>query len=476
MQFPTLEFALVFTITASISWLIRRQRNYQKLWLLTVSYYVYAGWNWQVLGLIVLSSIFNYFVGEQLASAGAASRRKLWLAVCLAGNLGLLGTFKYYNFFSESFGDLLAMLGLESHLPVLQLILPIGISFYTFQSIAYCVDLYRGYGLKAANLLDFLLFTAFFPQLVAGPICRSRDLLPQFMGPAPDKVPDLDRAAALILSGLFKKAVLATFIDTHCVFDVFGAPDNYSAMALWVGMLAYTIQIYADFSGYTDLARGLGLLLGFHIPENFNHPYAATNIGDYWRRWHITFSSWLRDYIYFPLGGSRQGMLRTYLNLFITMLVCGLWHGADWRFIIWGAIHGIALAGYRIGRDIKRWRGLGLDLPQAKWHLALSWLYTFSVCCLSRIFFRSADIPRAWTYLTRMLSPQAPGQGFEALLLLAILLGLLMNFYGTQMRAAFTSTLGRVPLAVRPLAWLAVGLLLLAIKPTGIAPYIYFKF
>jgi len=476
VQFPTLEFATFFAVTASISWLIRRRRVYQKAWLLVASYVFYAGWNWQVLGLILLATLLNFGAGEGLTRVRSLAGKRAWLAFSLVANLGLLGTFKYFNFFSESFGDLASIFGLSAHLPILQLVLPAGISFYTFQNIAYCVDLYRGTGLKAANLLDFALFTAFFPKLVAGPICRSRDLLPQFEADAPNAVPDVGRAASLILSGLFKKAVLATFLDTHCVSAVFGTPENYSSVALWVAMVAYTIQIYADVSGYIDVARGLGLLLGIYIPENFNHPYASTNSGEYWRRWHMTLSSWLRDYIYFPLGGSRRGNWRTYFNLLLTMLVCGFWHGADWKFVMWGAIHGVALALYRMGLDFKRWRGLDMKQPDPPWHLALSWLYTMAMVCFARVFFRAENVGAAWAYIGRMLSPSAAGTGFELLVLPAIAIGFLINFWGPDLRRWFIGTSERLPFAARPVLWFATGMLILALKPSGIAPYIYFKF
>jgi len=465
MHFPTLQFAVFFVLVLSVSWLIRRQRTYQKLFLLAASYLFYGAIRWELVGIIVLSSLVFYYTTEAITRTEDKARRKMWLVLSLATNLGLLGFFKYYNFFIESIGDMAAMLGLSTHLPILEILFPVGISFYVFQGISYTLDLYWNRGTKAKTLLDFLLFMAFFPQLLAGPICRGRELLPQIMGDAPEKVPDVSRAATLILSGLLKKAVLAHFIDTHLVGAVFDAPDNYTAAALWVGMLGYTMLIYWDFSGYTDLARGLGLLLGFRIPENFDHPYIATDISDFWRRWHITLSNWLRDYLFIPLGGLH--LKKRWFAVVVTMVLAGLWHGANWTFVLWGTYHGILLFfhhGFRSGLK-KKWKG---GIPGR--------IGTLVLVMFGWIMFNSPDIGAFWLYFTRMFDFSAAGQGFELLVLPVIAIGLVLQVVGPWCRNLYENLSERAPWALRPALWLVTGILLLALKPGGVAPYIYFGF
>ncbi|MBN2496779.1 MAG: MBOAT family protein [Deltaproteobacteria bacterium] len=497
MLFPTAQFALFFLIVLSISWLVRRKRVYQKLFLLAVSYFFYGWWDWRFPILLLVSSLLDYICGEgivwcrrsdpertQPVPEGAMARflsafpddKRFWLLASIFFNVALLGFFKYYNFFQENLTALAGFFGLQAHLAVLEVILPLGISFYTFQSLAYTFDLYFGHGDKAASLLDFLLFLAFFPQLLLGPICRSRDLLPQLMREHPEKVPDLTRAISLIGSGLFKKVFLATFLGTHLVNDAFVAPENYSSLELLVAIYAYTAMIYCDFSGYTDLARGTGLLLGFHLPENFNAPLASTNIGEFWRRWHMSYSRWLRDYIYFPLGGSKGNPLRTYFNLFVTFLVGGLWHGAHWKFVIWGIIHAFALIGYKASLDLRRYLGWDLKKVHPWWYLLCSWFVTFHICALARVFFRSVDMETAGMFFSRLAELSVYGRGIELMLLLATALGIGLNFFGRHIRVAFEWAHDRVPAFLRPVAWILVAWLLVTVKPADVAPYIYFAF
>jgi D-alanyl-lipoteichoic acid acyltransferase DltB (MBOAT superfamily) len=476
LLFPTVPFAVFFLVVLGASWAIRRSRRAQKLFLLAASYFFYGWWDVRFLGLLFASSVIDYLAGELIVRSRTRATRRAWLLASILTNLSLLGFFKYYNFFQSSMADLANLLGLEAHLPVLEVILPVGISFYTFQTLAYTFDLYLGRGVKAKSLIDFLLFVSFFPQLVAGPICRSRDLLPQLMGEAPVRIPNLPQAISLIASGLFKKMVLATFLATHLVNDAFIAPENYSAFELWIGVYAYTAMVYCDFSGYTDMARGLGLLLGFHLPENFNAPLAATDIGDFWRRWHMTYSSWLRDYIYFPLGGSKGHPLRSYLNLFITFAVGGLWHGAHLKFILWGAIHGLALAGYKASLDVRRALGVAVNRARPWWYLVLGWFATFHLCALARVFFRAPDLDAVGRYFERLLDPSVPGRGVELAVLLVASLGIGLNFFGRPLRQAFLALHDRIPRPLWPVAWTALGLILLTLRPSDPAPYIYFQF
>jgi D-alanyl-lipoteichoic acid acyltransferase DltB (MBOAT superfamily) len=346
---------------------------------------------------------------------------------------------------------------------------PVGLSFYTFQGIAFLVDAYCGRAVRPAGLIEALLFFAYFPKLLAGPICRSEELLPQLHRPAPASLPDPERAAALVLSGLTKKLVLAAYLSTHMVGEVFQSPQQQTWPALVVALFAYTAEIYLDFSGYTDLARGLSLLLGIELPENFRHPYAAANIGEFWRRWHMTFSRFLRDYVYFPLGGSRRGKLPTYFNLLLTMLVCGLWHGASWGFLSWGLLHGLALVAHKIWRD---WRG---DRPPAVPAFA-GVLGTIVVCAAVRIFFRSEDLASAGAYLAGLLQPSPDLRGVDGVVVAITVLCFALNAAGGRVFEATLSLFRGLPSPVRPLCWTALGIAILALRTREMTPYIYFGF
>ena len=355
MQFASLGYLGFFVLTATLTWSIGRKTDTRNIILLIASYYFYAQISTQALALLILSTSINYLLGELIVLSKGDFRHWI-LSFGIAFNLGLLGVFKYLNFFRESLEHLAYFLGVEAHIPIVSMLLPIGISFYTFQALAYLIDLYRWQGVKAKTLIDFALFQSFFPQLLIGPICRSIDLLPQIHRKPEYTVHNTVLASNLIISGLFKKIILATILHEHGVSEAFQDPESYSMIGLWGAMFGYTIQLYCDFSGYTDLARGSALLLGFHLPDNFNRPYTASNLGEFWQKWHISFSQWLRDYIYIPLGGSFRSPLRVSFNLFLTFLFCGFWHGASWGYILWGALHGIGLALHKRNRDRRRQR------------------------------------------------------------------------------------------------------------------------
>lgn len=476
MEFPTIQFAYFGLITLTIAWLLRQNRTVQKTFLLAASYFF--AWKWQPLFLatIVFSSVMNWAFGRTLVALKGHPQRKPVLVLGLLANLGVLGFFKYYGFFVDNLGALLDLLGLEAHLPLLELIAPFGISFYTFQGMAYLVDTYRDEAVQPKSLLDFLLFISFFPQLGAGPICRSHQLLPQIMAPAPKQIPELSRAVTLIATGLFKKMIMATYIASHLTTDAFLAPSNYSSAELVLAVYAYTAQVYLDFSGYTDLARGVGLLFGFQIPENFNYPYAATDIGDFWRRWHITFSTWLRQYIYFPLGGSRAGRLRCYFNLMVTFVACGIWHGATWGYVIWGAIHGIGLTIYKASLDVRRDLGIEVKGPHPFWWRACGWALTISFCAYARIFFKSSDLPTALGFFGRIFDFSTRGAGFDLGVLFLTLLTIWMNFFGRRVFLRLVEWHERIPNVVRPVAWATLMLALFTLKPFGMAATIYFSF
>jgi len=474
LHFATLNFAYFFLGVLTLAWALRSKPTAHKLLLLGASYFFFARLNIWLIGLLFGSSLVNWALAEVMVVRKSRRDKRFALWAATAVNLGLLMLFKYYGFFSQTVQQAASVLGLEAHLPVLELVMPLGISFFTFQGLAYVIDIYRGRGVLASSLLDFLLFIAFFPKLLAGPICRSKDLLPQIAAGPPKEVPELARAAALVASGLFKKAVLATLLGVRLVDNAFLAPENYSSTGLFMALYGYSIQLYCDFSGYTDMARGVALLMGYRLPENFNGPYAATDLGLFWKRWHATFSSWLREYVYFPLGGSKRSLARTCFNLIVTFTVCGIWHGASWGYIIWGFMHGVFLCVHKFIRQGRR--AWGLVGKEPVWYLVGGWFLTFNLVVFSRLTFRTGDLQTAGEFFSRMFSFTGEGQGADRYVVLASLVGLSLNFVGRRLRRDFIRLHEQVPQKLVPLMWAAVAVVLLALKPGDVAPYIYFQF
>lgn len=347
MLFNSLVFIAFFIIVYGLYLLLRRRYKLQNRLLLVASYVFYGYWDWRFLSLIAASTIIDYFVGLGLHQTERPWKRRFLLCISIIGNLSLLGFFKYYNFFAESFAGLLGMFGMEAGFVTLNIVLPIGISFYTFQTMSYTIDIYRRKTERTRNFLDFALFVSFFPQLVAGPIERAVNLLPQVTSPRYITPREVNAGLFLILWGYYKKVVIADNV-AMIADQIFNGYAQYQGLDLLVGILAFTVQILCDFSGYSDIARGLAKLMGFNLMVNFKLPYFAINPSDFWQRWHVSLSSWLRDYLYIPMGGSRGGKFATQRNLAITMLLGGLWHGAAWHFVIWGAFHGLILGLYRV--------------------------------------------------------------------------------------------------------------------------------
>jgi alginate O-acetyltransferase complex protein AlgI len=470
MLFPTLTFGVFFLITFAVVW-SARSNEWRKILLLVASWVFYGAWDWRFVPLLVFSALMNWAVAQGLASERFLDRRKALLLCGVAINLVILGFFKYFDFFTEQVGATLAAIGFGRDLPVLRVILPIGISFFTFQGISYVVDVYRG-RIVPARLLDILLLMSFFPHLVAGPIVRAADLVPQFQ-----TRPKLDRsmvsmALLLIVWGLFKKTVIASELAVTFVDPVFADPASHSSLDLIFAAYGYAVQIYCDFSAYTDMAIGLAALLGYRFPRNFNQPYRAQSLQEFWRRWHMTLSAWLRDYLYIEaLGGSRGGKLATYRNLMLTMLLGGLWHGANWTFVIWGGLHGGVLAAERLWADVapKRWP------PLPGWVKVIA---TFHVVVLGWIFFRAPSFADAMTYLGGIVDPFSGPSGFTASPLIVLLIG-----FGLAMHAASEHWMTDVAVRVRrfpaPLMGVGVAALILvidAMRFEGVAPFIYYRF
>jgi alginate O-acetyltransferase complex protein AlgI len=390
MLFNTLQFWVFFAVVLAVYALFRRRG--QNLLLLLASYFFYACWDWRFLGLLLLSSTTDWFLGNAIARSRRTPRAKRWVATSVAINLLFLSYFKYFNFFVASADTFLAALGLPPILFHLDVVLPVGISFYTFQSISYIVDVYRGEIEPARDPIDFALFVAFFPHMVAGPIMHSSALLPQMQRERRMHWTEVVSGFHLAMWGLFKKVVVADNLAL-IAGPVFARAYGFRPGPVQLGAVAFAFQIYGDFSGYTDIARGVARIMGFTLMDNFHHPYFASSITDFWRRWHISLSSWLRDYLYVPLGGNRQGTLQTYRNVLLTMLLGGLWHGASWNFVLWGAYQGGLLAVERLlggRRLIADWFEARSLARRVQWGLRV--LVTFYFVCLGWILFRCQDV------------------------------------------------------------------------------------
>lgn len=405
MLFNSIEFFLFLPIVFCLYWFVfKKSLKIQNILLLVASYVFYGWWDYRFLSLILFSTLIDYWVGRQLEISEDNKKRKQLLAISLLVNLGLLGVFKYYNFFIESWIDAWAMAGVTMHASTLKIILPVGISFYTFQTLSYSIDVYRKKLKATSNFVSFAAYVSFFPQLVAGPIERATNLLPQFYKKRVFTYENGVVGMRLILYGLFKKMVIADnfapFVD-----DIFNNHASYSGVILVLGAVLFAVQIYTDFSGYSDIAIGTARLFGFNLMLNFKHPYFSRNIGEFWRRWHISLSTWFRDYLYIPLGGSRGSKLMQLRNVMIIFLVSGFWHGANWTFIIWGALHAllfIPLLFFGQNRKYTDNIAEGRIFPSFREGIAM--LTTFALTTFAWIFFRAESVTQAFDYIKTMVA------------------------------------------------------------------------
>jgi D-alanyl-lipoteichoic acid acyltransferase DltB (MBOAT superfamily) len=458
--FPTVTFALFFAVVLPVSWLLQPHQRAWRVWILLASYVFYGWWDWRFVFLLAGSTVVNHILAVAIYRTRPQHARKLLLTLALVFDLGLLGYFKYANFFLSSVDNTVGTSWIAD------VVLPVGISFYTFMAISYVVDTYRG-ELVPASFARFAVFQAFFPHLVAGPIVRASELLPQLESPRDPRRVDVSRAFFLIVSGLFLKVVIANHLATHIVDDVFAAPNRHSSLEVLVGVYGYAVQIFADFCGYTNIAIGVALLLGFQFPQNFNSPYAAVSLQDFWRRWHMTLSRWLRDYLYIPLGGNRKGTLITYRNLMLTMVLGGLWHGAAWTFVIWGAIHGVGLA-------LERALGWRPTSPAARW---FGRLLTFHVVCFAWIFFRADSFARAGSVLERLFTAWGqPSPLVTTSVVLAIVVGIAGQYIRPSALTGLLRGFGRLPVPAQAAAVAVCLMLINTLGPAGVAPFIYFRF
>lgn len=405
MLFNSLHYLFFLPIVFIFYWLLnKKDLRYQNLFLLVVSYYFYSCWDWRFLFLLIFSTGLDFFTGLRMYNSQSNEVRKFWFWLSIIINIGFLGVFKYYNFFASSFSNFLASIGFEVQIWSLQVILPVGISFYTFHGLSYVIDVYYGRIKPEKNIVDYSLFVSYFPLLVAGPIERATHLLPQIKSKRYFNYSKAIDGLRQILWGLFKKIVIADNCADYANF-MFDSPESYNGSALFLGSMFFAFQIYGDFSGYSDIALGTSKLFGIDLLKNFNYPYFSRSIAEFWRRWHISLSTWFRDYLYFPLGGSRVGILKKIRNTFIIFIISGLWHGANWTFIIWGFLNALFIIPSILSKTNRNFLDIvatDTRFPSLKELIQI--LVTFILICFTWIFFRSDNLQEAFFYLSQMFS------------------------------------------------------------------------
>lgn len=474
LMFNSGFFIFFFLIVVIGVNMLKKNLHARNIFLMCMSFYFYYKSSGLYLFILIFTSIFDYVLAQYMAREENHGKRKALLALSVVVNLGLLAYFKYTNFLFSSFANLF-----HHSFTAFDIFLPVGISFFTFQSMSYTIDIYRKQIRPLDNYLDYAFYVSFFPQLVAGPIVRAKDFIPQIKKQTVITDEMLGKGLFLIMSGLFKKVVISDYISVNFVDRIFDAPVLYSGMENLLGVYGYALQIYCDFSGYSDMAIGLALLLGFEFNINFRTPYCSVSISDFWRRWHISLSSWLRDYLYISLGGNRKGKTRTYINLILTMLLGGLWHGASILFLIWGAWHGLLLA-----LDKIRMQYLKIEPKTMLGQLSLKFLgifITFHLVCFGWIFFRAGSLETAWQIITQIAS----GLNFSvlpqfvdgyALVSFLLVFGYFLHILPERLDHAATSWITRMPLWGKALFVALFIYLLVQVRSLDIQPFIYFQF
>jgi alginate O-acetyltransferase complex protein AlgI len=471
MVFNSLTFVVFFACvlvlhSLPLPWTTR------KINLLIASYLFYAAWNPPFVILLWISTVIDWYAAQGLVKAQRQATRHAWMLLSVVANLGMLGYFKYGQFLLDNFSALMSALGIAYHPAHYDIVLPVGISFYTFATMSYTLDVYLRRAAPAQNLLDYALFVTFFPHLVAGPIMRPTELVPQFARPLRASAEQLRFGLALMTLGLFNKIVLADSLLSHVAESVYDSERIPGALDAWAATLAFSGQIFCDFAGYSTTAIGAALCLGFAMPDNFRFPYAAVGFTDFWRRWHITLSSWLRDYLYIPLGGNRHGPRRTYAALMTTMLLGGLWHGANWTFVVWGGLHGLYLAAERA----RRARGAG-DPPGPRAFVALG-LLTYTLVNVTWVFFRAKTFAKAWVVLSGMVGRSAatkPILSTFSLLTVVVIVGGMLVTHWLMRGRTLESVIARAPAALVCVVWALLAFAIVIAQGEGSA-FIYFQF
>lgn len=478
MLFNSANFAVFFILVFFLYWFVfNKSLKWQNIFLAVCSYFFYGCWDWRFMFLLGFSTFLDYFSGLKIDQSDTPAKKKFWLILSVGLNLGFLGFFKYYNFFVESFAELLSAVGFTPHLTTLSIILPVGISFYTFHGLSYVFDIYFGKIKPTRNWIDYTLFVSFFPLLVAGPIERATHLLPQV---EKSRVFNYSKAVdglRQILWGLFKKVVVADNC-AELANTIFNNHQQYSGSTLVLGAMLFAIQIYGDFSGYSDIALGSARLLGFELLQNFRFPYFSRDIAEFWRRWHISLSSWFRDYLYFPLGGSRGGMAKTIRNTFIIFLVSGFWHGANWTFLAWGGLNALFIMPSIIFKTNRRNLNTvaeGRMLPSVRESVQL--IVTFCLASFAWIFFRAESITDVFLYIKEIFSQSlfSSPEVISGKIFLIVAVFMIIEWLGRENKYA----LEKITLKwKRPVRWLFYYLIILSILClTGSEQqFIYFQF
>lgn len=462
-----LGFFLIFYVIYILS---RKTHYFRITYVVLFSVFFYYKSSGVYFWILIFSSVVDYVLSRLIFEEAKQGYRKFYMMLSLVINLGMLAYFKYTNFFIDNYNSLF-----DGTMKFEDIVLPVGISFYTFQTLSYTIDVYRKELEPTKSFMDFLFFVSFFPQLVAGPIVRASDFIPQIYEKLKLTKEDFNRALFLIIGGLLKKAVISDYISSNFVDRVFDAPNSYTAFENLMASYGYAIQIYCDFSGYSDIAIGLALLMGFWLPDNFRTPYQSASITEFWRRWHISLSSWLRDYLYISMGGNRKGKIRTYFNLFMTMLLGGLWHGASWKFVVWGVLHGLALV-------VEKFFGQFIKLPKNVFVRTIQVIFTFHFVVFCWLFFRAKDFTTAFqiadsiTKLTFDLNQwQTIILGYKNVFLL-IAIGVVWHFIPVKTLAGMQKTFSTLPLVAKAVL---LGLIYWVVYATATAdtqPFIYFQF
>ena len=469
MLFNTGLFMWLFLFFIGFYQFFQQKASSRIIYIIAFSYYFYYKSSGSYLILLMLSTLVNFYLALIMSEKEKPVARKTILIVALVFNLGMLGYFKYTNFLIDIFNTIS-----YSHFNFSDIFLPIGISFFTFQILSYIIEIYRGNLKPLTSLADFAFFVSFFPTILAGPIVRPGVLIPQIKNPNVLSREDISRAIFLIAAGLFKKAIISDYISLNYVDRIFDNPTLYTGFENLMGAYGYTLQIYCDFSGYSDVAIGIALLMGFRLKDNFNLPYRSASLTEFWRRWHISLSTWLRDYLYIPLGGNRKGKIRQYINLFITMLLGGLWHGASLKFIFWGAMHGGMLA-------IEK-----MILPFTQKHQGKLWkigglIFTFHFVTLCWIFFRADTFNTAIQVITQIATKFSPQVAIEVItayrpVFLLFTLGYLLHFMPVIITQKAQYIVSKAPSIVQALILVSVIWLIIQTKSANIQPFIYFQF
>ncbi|MBK8015005.1 MAG: MBOAT family protein [Deltaproteobacteria bacterium] len=472
MLFHSIQFMVFLPAVFLLYWAVAGHAALRKWVLLLASAVFYMAWNPLPFLIVLYCATADYLLARWMSKTTDPGRRKWLVTVSVVSNLGVLGFFKYANFFYETAATLGGWIGVRIVYHHLDILLPIGLSFVVFQTLSYTIDVYRGDCEARKSWVDVCLFISFFPQIIAGPIVRASWFMPQLDRPA--SLTEIDGAAALlrIAKGLVKKLLIADLLAANLVDRVFANPGHYTSMEIWAGVFSYTLQIYYDFSAYSDIAIGAAALFGYEISENFNRPYKARDLTEFWKRWHISLSTWLRDYLYIPLGGNRGSKLLTLRNVMITMVLGGIWHGASWRMALWGAVHGVGLCLTRLV-----WWRFGPPKHPPWWRVSLSWLATFLAVMFARVFFRAESMTLA-SKIFRGLVPdglwQAPNVTPRVMAVIAV--ATILHFGPSDLYTRVSTVFVRLPIPVRAGLLLVIAVVIKNVANFEAQPFIYFQF